>query len=94
MAIVIFVLMMAGTFAALFYLLLRPAGAPLAAPPASEGLCAQCGRALDADDAFCPTCGTPVARAAGLRCRHCGRQLDGDEVFCPRCGKKTQEANV
>jgi len=91
MEIAIFVAMLVGTLAVLFYPLLRPAGAPLAARTPGH-LCVQCGRALDADDAFCPACGTPAARPAALRCRYCGRQLDGDEVFCPRCGKKTGEA--
>ena len=94
MEIAIFVIMLAGTLAILFYPLLRPAGALLAAASAGGAACAQCGRALDADDAFCPGCGTPAARAAGLRCRHCGRDLDGDETFCPRCGKKTREADA
>lgn len=93
MEIALFVVMLAGTLAVLAYPLFRPAEAAIGFAGGAADACAQCGRALSGDEAFCPGCGAPVAAAAGAaRCAHCGRELDGDETFCPRCGRRVQEA--
>jgi predicted amidophosphoribosyltransferase len=83
--IAIFAVMLAITLVILAYPLLRREAVPAGAPNTSEavGVCASCGRPLEADDAFCPQCGAPV----GARCPACGRRLEGDERFCPRCGR-------
>jgi|GEM_PF-5236406 RNA polymerase subunit RPABC4/transcription elongation factor Spt4 len=89
--IIIFLLMAGLTVFMLVYPLWQGSSAarPLpaaAAPRASAGKCATCGRALEPDERFCPQCGTP----AGLRCPQCGRALAGDERFCPGCGTKLE----
>ena len=95
MEIMVFVIMALITLAGLGYPLWRRPAAHVAAPAprvathhSHEALCANCGRALQADERFCPGCGTP----AGERCNNCGRVLDGDELFCPGCGTKTGQA--
>jgi uncharacterized RDD family membrane protein YckC len=47
--------------------------------------CQKCGAELDADDVFCPECGTKVHPAA--ICEYCGGALEVDDEFCPGCGK-------
>ncbi|MBN1582287.1 MAG: inner membrane CreD family protein [Anaerolineae bacterium] len=51
--------------------------------------CPYCARALEADYAFCPSCGQDTSRVH--RCAHCGHQQfvpEGLEtVYCVRCGE-------
>ena len=96
MEIAVFVVMAVITLAGLGYpLWSRPALVADARPAKRAGSaragqmrCNNCGRELEADERFCPGCGTP----AGQRCANCGRALDGDELFCPGCGVKTGNA--
>jgi uncharacterized RDD family membrane protein YckC len=50
--------------------------------------CQKCGAELDADDVFCPGCGTKVHPDA--ICAYCGIALDADDAFCPGCGKAVE----
>jgi RNA polymerase subunit RPABC4/transcription elongation factor Spt4 len=96
MEIAVFVIMALITLAVLGYpLWSRPAvvaatQSETRSPAAASGQmrCGHCGRELEADERFCPGCGTP----AGQRCASCGRALDGDESFCPGCGVKIGNA--
>jgi adenylate cyclase len=45
--------------------------------------CRNCGRTLDDDARFCPTCGLAVS----LACTSCGASLDADARFCQKCGQ-------
>jgi hypothetical protein len=51
--------------------------------------CPFCARALEADYAFCPSCGQDTSQVH--RCEHCGHQQfvpEGVEaVYCVRCGE-------
>ena len=85
MQIIVFFFMIVATLVGIGYPLFRRTALSVALPSArGQSACAGCGRALEPDEAFCPTCGAP----AGAHCAHCGRRLDGDELFCPGCGKK------
>lgn len=68
----------------------QPAAAPQVTAPqpaAPQGaVCPKCGRALNADDAFCGGCGTKVN--AGRFCTKCGAAANADSRFCCVCGNK------
>ena len=49
-------------------------------------VCKNCGRELNADEKFCPKCGTPAGKAPTVKCAQCGKELEDDEKFCSECG--------
>lgn len=44
--------------------------------------CPQCNAAVQADDRFCPKCGT----ALNLTCPHCQKKVVAGDKFCAGCG--------
>ncbi len=54
--------------------------AALDLPPLS---CAQCGTEVQANDRFCPKCGSPQTVACG----NCGRAARAGDQFCAQCGQ-------
>jgi hypothetical protein len=46
--------------------------------------CASCGKPLDADATFCPTCG--AKQLEKKFCSKCGTEAAGTAVFCSKCG--------
>jgi membrane protease subunit (stomatin/prohibitin family) len=53
----------------------------------AANICA-CGSPLPPGDAFCASCGRPVAGTGA--CSKCGFQADPKAAFCPRCGQKVE----
>lgn len=48
--------------------------------------CSNCSHQLQANDKFCPQCGT--SRPVQLYCTQCGNKLDANMKFCSNCGTK------
>lgn len=79
-----------------------PPAAPVrsVAPPAIPMVrCSKCGTALEADAAFCDSCGArakvpepPPLPPAPLSCTKCGGALRPNAKFCPVCGTPTAAA--
>ena len=44
--------------------------------------CSECNAAVQADDKFCPKCGT----ALNLTCPQCQKKVAADDKFCAHCG--------
>jgi membrane protease subunit (stomatin/prohibitin family) len=51
---------------------------------ATTAPCRKCGRVIQQDAKFCPSCGHP--QVAGEPCIKCGKVIDPDAKFCPDCG--------
>lgn len=68
--------------------------------PPEPVVCAQCGREVQADDAFCAGCGTPALPAESATrpaapqevCPRCGHLLRSEAKFCSGCGERVSEA--
>jgi rRNA maturation endonuclease Nob1 len=57
----------------------------------SKASCAKCGRTLDVDMKFCPSCGEPVTiEEHKNHCKKCGKEFAKDMNFCPYCGQKAE----
>lgn len=48
--------------------------------------CGNCNAPIDADDKFCPKCGTKILRERA--CRSCGSKARESDLFCRRCGAR------
>ena len=55
-------------------------------PPNVPVKCRKCRKSMDADDPFCPSCGTPVAIAQAA-CPQCGQLHPANQRFCPKTGQ-------
>ncbi len=53
-------------------------------PKASKKMvhCVKCNAEIEADDKFCPECGSPQV----LKCEKCHSELSPNDKFCPECG--------
>jgi RNA polymerase subunit RPABC4/transcription elongation factor Spt4 len=71
-----------------------PPANPVSQPSAIAALgpqntlhCQNCHKAISANFAFCPHCGTRVAPPV---CRYCGQTLQRDMAYCTHCGGPTR----
>ena len=56
--------------------------------------CKNCGKELEPDSRFCPSCGTPIVKpkiVEVIKCRNCGAKIKEDAQFCPKCGTSVIE---
>jgi RNA polymerase subunit RPABC4/transcription elongation factor Spt4 len=61
----------------------RRAAGPAKQPTAAKLACAQCGADVQADDRFCPKCGSALT----IACGNCGRAARAGDQFCAYCGQ-------
>lgn len=54
--------------------------------------CSSCGAAVDANSAFCPSCGSRMD--AGVSCSQCGAQIAEGTKFCSSCGARVAQGNT
>ena len=54
----------------------------------TRSVCSECGAAVSADFAACPSCGHRI----GSHCPHCHRPMQSGWKFCPYCAKSSEPA--
>jgi RNA polymerase subunit RPABC4/transcription elongation factor Spt4 len=60
------------------------AAAPTPAAPPAAQVCPKCGKPIDKNYAYCPSCGEALKRV----CPKCGREVQPGWKACPNCGQK------
>lgn len=59
-----------------------------------EKSCINCGKFVEDNYKFCPSCGTGISDINMIICSNCGNENTHNESFCTECGAKLNSDNV